>query len=207
MPSPIERYQREIVAELGWRPVLARRVLLEATDHLALATIAHRQAGLSAESAEAAAVREFGPATEVVAAYGRAPVSLGLLLALGTGSTALIALWLGFVTTFVLPTHDPAHVAMWRILAGLFAGFALVSVTLLGAPERLVRRWLAVATSVAAIAFGSFAVSAALGRRPDGQDSEGYLLLMGVLLAGHGVVALTFALLSARIPTHRSRPS
>lgn len=201
MSKPMERYLQELADALRWRPTLARRVLTEVADHLADAAAAHRRMGLPAEAAEEAAIRQFGPAAQLAGQYRNTMPSLGLLLAAGAGATALIALWLLFVTTFVLPARDPADVTMWRIIASLFGGYSIVSVRVLEAPGRRLRRWLAAGLSVAAIAFGGYAAVTTLRAAAGGRDAEGYLLLMGVLIAGHGGVALTFALLSARVPT------
>jgi HAAS len=204
MPSATERYLQDLAEALRWRPVLARRILPEVADHLAEAAATHRRAGLPVATAEETAVREFGPATQLAAEYRRARLSLGLLLAAGAGTTALIALWLLFVTTFILTTQDPANVSTWRVIAGLFGGYSILSVLLLEAPRRRLRRWLTGGSSVLAIAFGGFAIAASSSTGSDGRHGEGYLLLMGALLAAHGLVGLTFALLSARIPSTKS---
>ena len=201
MPSPIERYLCDLAHALRWRPVLARRVQLEVADHLAEAAAVHWKAGLPVPSAEEAAIREFGPATQLAARYRGARLSLGLLLAAGAGATALIALWLLFVTTFVLPAQDPANVSTWRVIAGLFGGYSTLTVLVLDAPGRRLRRWLTAGSSLGAIAFGGYTAVVTLRAGAEARGGEGYLLLMGVLLAGHGLVALTLALLSARIPT------
>jgi hypothetical protein len=200
MPRPTERYLHDLADALRWRPVLARRVVLEVADHLAQATATHQGAGLAAEPAEQAAIRHFGPAGELARQYRGGWLSLGLLLAAGAGATALIALWLLFVTTFVLPARDPADATMWRIIAGLFAGYSVVSVLVLAAPGRRLRRLFTAALSVAAVLFGAYAAVATLHAAASGRSAEGYLLLMGVMIAAHGMVALTFALLSARVP-------
>jgi len=207
MASPMERYLQDLADALRWRPALARRVLTEVADHLADAAATHRRAGLPAEAAERTAIRQFGPAAELAGQYRGARPSLGLLLAAGAGATALIALWLLFVTTFILPAQDPADVTMWRIIAGLFGGYSIVSVLALEAPRRRFRRWLSAGLSVAAIAFGGYAALITLRAAAGGRDAEGYLLLMGVMIAGHGVVALTFAVLSARVPTIKTSAS
>jgi len=200
MSRPIERYLHDLADALRWRPALARRVLIEAADHLADAAAAHRRAGLPAEAAERAAIQQFGPAAQLAAQCRGARLSLGLLLAAGAGATAVIALWLLFVTTFILPARDPADVTMWRIIAGLFGAYSIVSALALHAPRRRLRRRLAAGLSVAAITFGGYAAVITLRAAARGGDAEGYLLLMGVMIAGHGVVALAFAFLSARVP-------
>jgi hypothetical protein len=205
MPSPIERYRCDLVDALRWRPALARRVLIEVTDHLIDAAATHRGAGLPDEAAELAAIRQLGPARQLAGQYRGAGLTLGLLLAAGAGATALIALWLLFVTTFILPARHPTEAAVWRMIAGLFGGYSIVSVLLLDAPGRRRLRSLTAGLSVAAIAFGGYAAVMTLRIwSVGGQDPEGYLLLMGVLITVHGVVALTFALLSARVPTTKT---
>jgi len=197
----MEQYLSGLADALRWQPALARRVLIEAADHLSDAAATHRRAGLSVEAAEQAAIEQFGPAAQLARRYRGAGLSLGVLLAGGAGATALIALWLLFVTTFILPTRDPAHVAIWRMIADLFGGYSIARVLVLHAPRRRLRRWVAAGLSVAAIAFGGYAAVITLRAATGGREAEGYLLLIGVMIAGHGVVGLTFALLSARVPT------
>jgi len=203
----MERYLQDLADALRWRPTLACRVLTEVADHLADAAAAHRSAGLPAQAAEEAAIRRFGPAAQLAGQCRHAGLSLGLFLATGAGATVLIALWLLFVATFVLPARDPANVTMWRIIAGLFGGYSIMSVLVLDAPGRRLRRWLTVGLSVAAIAFGGYAAVSTLRAASGGRHLEGYLLLMGVMVGGHGVVALTFALQSARVPTIKTGTS
>lgn len=200
MPSPTAQYLHDLAGALRWRPVLARRVLIEVADHLADAAAHHRNAGLSAEAAEQAAIRQFGPAAQLAGQYRRTGLSLGFFLAAGAGATALVALWLLYVTTFILPARDPADVALWRIIAGLFGGFSVVSALVLAAPGRRIRRGLTAALSVAAIAFGVLAALVTSVAGTGSRGGEGYLLLMGVIVAGHGLVALAFSLLSGRVP-------
>ncbi|MGE0352368.1 MAG: permease prefix domain 1-containing protein [Gemmatimonadales bacterium] len=201
MPDPTAQYLNDLAAALRWRPVLARRVLIEVADHLADAAAHHRNAGLPAEAAEQAAIRQFGPAAQIAGQYRPAGLSLGFLLAAGAGATALVVLWLLYVTTFILPARDPADVTLWRIIAGLFGGFSVVSALVLDAPRRRFRRGLTAALSVAAIGFGLLAALVASGGETGSRDGEGYLLLMGVMIAGHGMVALAFTLFSGRVPT------
>jgi hypothetical protein len=57
--------------------------------------------------------------------------------------------------------------------------------------------WALLLVSAVAIAFGVYAIVSML-TLPPGGHFEGYLVLMGLLLGGHGVSALVYALLTMR---------
>jgi hypothetical protein len=50
-----------------------------------------------------------------------------------------------------------------------------------------------VVLSLAAIGFGTWAIGSMLAAPGKGAHFEGYLLVMGVVLAGHGLCALAYA--------------
>lgn len=132
------------------------------------------------------------------------------ILVLAALATGMIALWLFTVVGTVLPRQDPAHVGMWTGLAIAFlayGGLTLAFVLRGGRPA-----WLAtivVACSLAALAFGGYAVATEVhaaqpGTGAGGGHFEGYLLVMGAVLSGHGLCALGYAAITARRP-HRPR--
>lgn len=130
------------------------------------------------------------------------PVLAGLrtLLACGGLATAAIALWLLTVVTTVLPARDPAHVPLWSGIALACVAYASLTLALVvrGPRPALLPAAVGVA-SVAAIAFGSSAAGRMLAAAGSGGHFEGYLLGMGVVLAGHGLCALAYTLLTAWI--------
>jgi hypothetical protein len=115
------------------------------------------------------------------------------LLACFTASTTLIAAWLLTVVTTILPIRDPGHVRMWAAIdLGflVFAGLTLAVVT--RGPKPVLIRMLSV-LSLGALAFGGVAIRAMYVSVTTGAHFEGYQLLMGLLIAGHGACALAYA--------------
>jgi len=127
--------------------------------------------------------------------------ALRLLLTGAALATGLIALWLGFVVIAVLPSRDPQHVGMWSALALAFLAYSVLT---LGCVWSSVRPsslpWALVVCSLAALAFGGYAVTSMLRAADDGLGFEGYLLVMGVVLAVHGACALAWATLVLSAP-------
>jgi hypothetical protein len=131
-------------------------------------------------------------------------VSLNLLLILASLATAGVALWLFWVTSTVLPTHDPAHIPMWRGVALCFLAYSALSCICVAAGQgNPPLRWAVGVTSLAAVALGLYGVGDMFRRASTGGDVEGYILLMGIILAGHGITGLLHALL---IPRARAVP-
>jgi hypothetical protein len=127
-----------------------------------------------------------------------------LLLALASIATAGVALWLFWVTTMVLPRHDPAHIPMWQTVAVCFLAYSALGLASVALGRRIAatRWWLGV-TSVAAVGLGVYGICDMLRRGAASGDFEGYIVLMGAVLAGHGLVGLLYALL---IPRARALP-
>jgi hypothetical protein len=123
------------------------------------------------------------------------------LAALGTLATAAFAVWLVFVIAFVLPARDPAHVPLWRgIAGGLLAFSALSAAYLARVPRRGGLERSVIVCSCAAIAAGLYGI-VAMARA--GAHFEGYIVLMGAILCGHGLTLLAHAAATAR---SRRRP-
>ncbi|HEX5825363.1 MAG TPA: hypothetical protein VFY18_12975 [Candidatus Limnocylindrales bacterium] len=105
-------------------------------------------------------------------------------------ATAAMAIWLVWVVLFVLPGRDPEHILLWALVA---AGSAVLVAGSLLATRRAGTAFLAALTflSVGAVAFGLLVIwsfmTAAIG-----DDSEGYLLLIGVIPTAHGILGLTW---------------
>jgi hypothetical protein len=200
MRSPIEQYLLDLTRELRARPLLARRVAREVADHLSEAAARAVRTGASREDAERSAVAQMGPPRLIAGKYRRlGPSSAGLLVAASIG-TAMISVWLVFVCAVVLPRRDPDHIAMWLVVAALCAAFTATSAACVSFAWRR-PAWL-VALGVLAItatAFGLLAAIQTLQAMAAGRGFEGYLLLMGVMLTGHGLVAAIYAILTARV--------
>jgi hypothetical protein len=200
MASAIERYLELLRAELRHDPLLARRLCEEVADHLAEIAASERSRGMSEPDAEEAAVRRFGAPGPLAQQFNRFSFPLKALLTCAGLATALIALWLFVVIRTVLPSHDPAHVPMWTGFAlGFLAYAALTLAFVLRGPRPALLPALVVVLSLAAAGFGGYAVSSMLLAASNGGHFEGYLLVMGVVLAGHGLCALAYTALTAVI--------
>jgi len=142
---------------------------------------------MSADEAEREAVRRFGPAAGLAIDLRPNGHPLRLAVVIAAGTTVLVACWLLAVTLWVLPSRDPAHVVLWRVIAGLFLAYA--GLTFAGLVDGVARRWLGwllIPASLAAIALAATLIwSYATHPR-----AEGYLLLMGVLIGAHGLLAI-----------------
>jgi hypothetical protein len=123
---------------------------------------------------------------------------LRLLVVGGALALGLIALWLCFVVVAVLPARDPRHVPMWTGIAAAFLGYALVTLLfVVRGPRPAWLPWAVVACSLAALAFGGYAVVSMLRAGDTGARFEGYLLLMGAILAAQGACALAYTALAS----------
>jgi len=120
------------------------------------------------------------------------------IVVLASLATGAVAIWLLAVIAFVLPSRDPAHVPMWTGVAvslAVYASLCLGSVTF-GAGRRGLAA-LVLVLSLVAIALGGYGVVAMF--RASRNHFEGYLLLMGVILLGHGAVALVYTALTSAL--------
>lgn len=129
------------------------------------------------------------------------PVSF--LLTLAALATAGVALWVFWVTTTVLPKQDPGHISMWRTIATGFLVYSALSwVSVAGRSAPL--RWLLGAASLGAVGFGVYALADTIQRALRSGDTEGYIAMMGIVLAGHGLVGLLYFLLASRTAPART---
>lgn len=196
MADAIERWLRELRAELRHDPLLARRVCEEARDHLAEIVAEERSRGMTPDEAEEAAVRRFGAPGPLARRFDRFSFPLRLLLACAGFATLGLASWLFIVITTVLPSRDPAHVPLWTGFALGFLAYAALSLAfVLRGPHPAALRAAVTVLSLAAVAFGA----AAIAVTSSSAHFEGYLVLMGVVLAGHGLSALGYVALTAGI--------
>ena len=205
MASPVELYLQRLRTELRHDPLLARRLCAEVADHLAEIAANERRQGMSDHEAEEVAVNRFGAPGPLARQFDPFSFPLLALLACGALATGAIALWLVGVIALVLPARDPARLPLWTGIAIAFALYAALSLAyVLRGPRPAVLVPAVVTASLAAIAFGSYLVQRMLAATGPGAHFEGYLLLMGVVLAGHGLCALAYVTLNSVI-THRIR--
>ena len=124
----------------------------------------------------------------------RVPLALfGAVLVLASIATAGVALWLLMVTTFVLPERDPGHVALWRWVALGFSAFCALSWACIATgARRAALKWSVLALSLAAIGLGGYGIVQMIQQANRGAHFEGYIVLMGLVLAGHGLAGTLY---------------
>ena len=122
------------------------------------------------------------------------------MVGLSSAITIAVALWLFSVIAFVLPSRDPSRIPMWTGVAiGFLTYSGLCLAYLIVGPRLAVLRTVVLALSVAAIALGAYCVLQMISAAASGRHFEGYLLLMGLVIAGHGIVAFVYAAVSMAI--------
>ena len=155
---------------------------------------------MSQHEAEEAAVRRFGSAAGLARDLDRFSLPLKALFALATSATVLVACWLFFVIARVLPSRDPAHIPMWRTVAFAFLAYSGLCLTyMIQGPRRTALRWTVLLLSTAAMGLGVYAIVQMIHVANVGGHFEGYLVLMGLILAGHGLTAILYTVVSASI--------
>ena len=144
-------------------------------------------------------MRQMGSPALVARGYRRAGWSLGLVLVAASAATAAISMWLFFVAIVVLPRRDPADAVTWRMIAAAFAVYSIVSAAfvLIGSERPFLRR-IFMLFSIMAMAFGTYVTGHMVRAAGAGRGFEGYMLIVGATLAGHGLVAIVYAILTAR---------
>lgn len=155
---------------------------------------------MSERGADEAAVRQLGTPGPLARQFDRCSLPLKALLACGAVATGVIALWLFTVISTVLPRHDPEHVPMWTGFAIGFLTYAALTLTfVVRGPRPALLPAVVVVLSLAAVAFGGYGVRSMLAAANNGDHIEGYLLVMAVVLAGHGLCALAYTTITAVI--------
>lgn len=193
MDSPAREYLRQLRHELRRDPLLARRIIDEATDHLEQIVTQERRNGMSQHEAEQAAVCRFGPAGPLAHQFDGFSLPLKILVALASIMTVVVALWLFTVIARVLPARDPARIPLWTGVAiGFLVYSGLCIAYLVLGPRHGPLRAIVLLPSVVAIGLGLFGVVQMVQAASTGRHFEGYLLVMGLILAGHQDGALGF---------------
>ncbi len=117
---------------------------------------------------------------------GPSPFRGGLLVV--ATLTTLLALWLVMVSVTVLPARDPSHVRFWRVVAGGLLLFAALTFAYIGRPVRT-------PLGLGAMRVGSglalaLSLPMLVGLLRGSVRFEGYLLVMAVIIAAHGLLGL-----------------
>ena len=199
-PESCFEYLEVLRHELRGNPLLAMRVLEEVADHLAEAVDAERRAGMSEKEAEASAVRRMGDPSRLARKFDRYGLPFRIILVLASLATAGVGLWLVTVIAFVLPSRDPSHIPFWRLVATCFFLYSGLNwAYLILGPRILLLRLTVLLASVGAILAGVYGVYSMLQTAGAGGHFEGYILLMGLILCGHGILALLYTSLAARV--------
>jgi hypothetical protein len=139
------------------------------------------------------------PAGSPAGANG-SPGPVAIALGAAASATTLVSLWLAFTVVAVLPARDPGHVGFWAcVTAGLLV-FAAVSFLALrsgrlGAGATL----LAAVLGVAATGLGLGSILHIVTRSRGG--FEGYIIVIGAVLAAHGLLAIGHALWTPSRPS------
>ena len=132
--------------------------------------------------------------------FDRFVLPFRLLLIFMSLATVLVGLWLIFVTSAVLLSRDPEHITRWRaVAAGCFAYSGLTWAYLITGPRIAWLRWTMLLLSLAAIALGIYGIVNMIVVAQSGGHFEGYIILMGLILGGHGLTALFYTALTRRI--------
>lgn len=115
------------------------------------------------------------------------------LLLVASFVSALVSVWLIAVIALVLPARDPAHIPMWIGIAAGFLGLAVLGRACVtkGAGHRALRGSL-LAASIVAMGSGFYAIGEMVEREERGLDSEGYIVLTGMILVGHGATGIAY---------------
>jgi len=200
MSSPVDDYLASLRREFRGNPLLARRVLEEVRDHLALAAEEERRSGMSQHDSEKKAIERFGPANELARKFDRFGPAFRALLILCALATILVGLWLVFVIAVVLPSRDPEHIPMWSLITTCFFAYSgLTLLYLFRGPRSTWLRRIVTVMSLAAIAAGIYGIMNAIDVARSGGHFEGYIVLIGLVIGGHGVTALLYTMLTRRL--------
>ena len=155
---------------------------------------------MSDHEAEEKAVNRFGAPDKFARKFDRFALPFRVLLIFMSLATAGVGLWLIFVIAVVLPARDPEHISLWRgVAAGFLAYSGLTWAYLIKGPRVAWLRWAVTVASLVAIALGAYGIVNMIGVARSGGHFEGYIILMGLILGGHGLAAILYTVLTRRI--------
>ena len=117
----------------------------------------------------------------------------------GAFACTAIASWLFVVAATVVPERDPSRVGFWTTVALGFLAYAVVATLSVLGPAA--GRWrivtpVAVAASVVALVAGA---ALAIPMLLTSGEFEGYIVLMGLVLGGQGLLVLARAIGARRL--------
>jgi hypothetical protein len=184
----VELFLDQLRHALRLGPADRERVISEFRGHLTDSIADGESRGVVREEAVRNALARIGDPTVVARAYdGRHPIHDAAVL-LGAIACFGVAAWLFVVAGSVVRQLDPTRVSFWNAVGFGYLTYAAITAGYLVIARRSrAGRVFAAGASVAAVLVGAaFAVPMLL---TDG-DFEGYIVLMGVVLAGQGVVVL-----------------
>ena len=118
-------------------------------------------------------------------------------LALAALATALAGAWLTFVVMTVLPARDPSHSRLWSSVAtGCFLFSFMAGVCARSPALTIAARLALFVASSLVLAAGVYGIESML--RAPAARFEGYVLILGAILAISGAIGLCFASLAGR---------
>ncbi len=122
--------------------------------------------------------------------------SLDTLVIAAAVASMVVGAWLVLVISTVLPDRDPGMIGPWTAVAVGLLGYAGLTFLALVSrrPSTMLRRSLLAASGIAVVC-GLILIVGTLART---DDFEGYVLLIGLVLVGHGVAVLLDAMVLAR---------
>ena len=183
-----EAYLAQIESLLPLSAEARGRVLAELRAHLDDARDAEQRRGAAPDEATAQVLARMGSPREIARRYRAGHPLLDSAVVIGALACAAVAGWLIIVAATVLPRQDPEQVAFWAVVAAAFAAYAALSVAYLWLRHRLhaATPTVAAVSMLAVVAGGWLAIPMLLTTG----DFEGYIALIGMVLAGQGVVVL-----------------
>lgn len=186
----VRAYREALQHELRGNTYLAKRFLAEIDDHVAESIRAGKLNGLSAEEAEYQALHKLGDPKVLAYHLRRHTMVLRFLLLAASAASFVVFLWLVSVVLFLLPGRNDDQIPFWSFVALGFLLYALITWLYLHRPDVwVVRVGLSIA-AVLAFATGVYAIVTQEIKASHGGDWEGYIFLMGLILAGHSVLLL-----------------
>ncbi len=191
----IERFLAEFERRLRLLPVDRERVVAEFRAHLEEAIAAEERAGTSYPAAIRNVLARVRAPAAIAKQYRPHGTFFNGAVSLGALACGLVAAWPFVIAASVVPERDPSRVVFWNAVAVGFLGYALLTVAYLRlAPRSAAAAGAVLIASAMAVASG---VLFAVPMLTTSGDFEGYIVLMGVVLGGQGLVVAAQVLSAA----------
>jgi hypothetical protein len=139
------------------------------------------------------AIDRPGEPRTVASLHARVGSPLDAAILIGAVACTAVAAWLFVVAATVVPERDPSRVGFWNAVALGFIAYAVVTALYIvgsGSGRWRIMTSVAVLASLIALVAGA---GLAIPMLLTSGDFEGYIVLMGVVLAGQGALVLTHA--------------